>query len=216
MDGKSIGKTERRICLKQQMIITLGREFGSGGHEIAEKLAAHYDLPMYDRDLLKKVAEQYDLEPETVARFDEKPKNKLFSRTEKGLSNSPEYNIAQMQFQFLRDRAEAGESFLVVGRCAETVLKDYAGRISIFVWGDDDKRVERIMGYFQISRKKAELLMRETDRKRRQYHDSYSEHKWMEADNYDLTINSSAMGVEKTAEILIHYIDARRQQEENA
>lgn len=195
--------------MSRQVIISIGREFGSGGHEIAEKLAEIYELPFYDRDLLKHVSEERNLHVESLRQFDEKPRNKWLTRTEKGLVSSPAYNVAQLQFQFLRDKAESGESFVIVGRCAETVLKEFEGLISIHVVGDMDKKIVRTAQRFQISEKKAEQMIEETDRQRKQYHDSYSDFKWGDAKGYDISINSSRLGIDGTVKILSQYIDAR-------
>lgn len=195
--------------MDRQIIISIGREFGSGGHEIAEKLAAIYGLPFYDRDLLKHVSEERNVHVDTLRKFDEKPRNKWLTRTEKGLVSSPAYNVAQLQFQFLKEKAASGESFVIVGRCAETVLKEYEGLISIHVVGDMDKKIARTVEQFQVSEKKAEQMIEETDRHRKQYHDSYSDFKWGDVRGYDLSINSSRLGIDGTVEILSKYIDAR-------
>lgn len=196
--------------MDRQMIISIGREFGSGGHEIAEKLAAIYDLPFYDRDLLENLSEERNLQVDSLRKYDEKPRNKWLTRTEKGLVSSPAYNVAQLQFEYLRDKAASGESFVIVGRCAETVLKEYEGLISIHLVGDLDKRIARTAERLQISEKKAEQMVGETDRLRKQYHDSYSNCKWEDARGYDITINTSRLGIDGTVEMLSKYIDARR------
>ncbi|MDY4971840.1 MAG: cytidylate kinase-like family protein [Lachnospiraceae bacterium] len=196
--------------MSQQIIISIGREFGSGGHEIAEKLAARFGFPMYDSSLLKSVSEKHNVELDILRKFDEKPKNKLLSRTEKGLSSSPEQVVAEMQFNFLRDKAASGESFVVVGRCAETVLKEYKGLIKIFVNADMDMRLRRTMESFGASEKKAKFMIREMDKRRKQYHNSHSDCKWGKAKSYDLTINSSRMGIDGTVELLAQYVDARK------
>ncbi|MDO5411303.1 MAG: cytidylate kinase-like family protein [Lachnospiraceae bacterium] len=193
--------------MEKQLILAVGREFGSGGHEIAEKLAAIYGLPLYDRNLLDTVAKECNLQPEMLKRFDEKPRNLLLSRKERGLSNSPEYNVAHLQFNYMKEKAASGESFVIVGRCAETILKEYEGLISIFVHGDIDKRIERISRTMKVSAKKAEQLVAETDRKRRHYHDSYCELKWGDARNYNIAIDSSVLGIDGTVELLKQYID---------
>lgn len=196
--------------MSQQIIISIGREFGSGGHEIAEKLAARYGIPMYDSSLLKNVSEKHNVELDVLKKFDEKPKNVFLSRTEKGLSSSPEQVVAEMQFNFLRDKAASGESFVVVGRCAETVLKSYKGLITIFVNADMDMKLKRTMESNGVSEKKAKFMIRETDKKRKQYHNSHSDCKWGKAKSYDLTINSSRMGIDGTVDVLAQYIEARK------
>lgn len=196
--------------MSQQIIISIGREFGSGGHEIGEKLAKKYGFPMYDSSLLKNVSEKHNVELDILRKFDERPKNIFLSRTEKGLSSSPEQNVAELQFNFLRERAALGESFVVVGRCAETILKEYKGLITIFVNADEDMKIKRTMESENVSEKRARFMTREIDKRRKQYHNSHSDCKWGKAKSYDITINSSRMGIEGTVDVLAAYIDARR------
>ena len=107
-----------------QLIISVGREFGSGGHEIAQKLSEIYNLPLYDRNLLKEVADTKNIDVNSLEEYDEVKKKRFFSRTVRGMSSSPEQAVAKLQFDYLRKKADNGNSFVVVGRCAETVLKD--------------------------------------------------------------------------------------------
>ena len=116
-----------------QLIISIGREFGSGGHEIADMLSKHYNLPLYDHNLLREVAAQINVNHDDLKDFDETKKTKLFSRTVRGMSSCPAHNVAQLQFDFLKKKADDGESFVIVGRCSETVLKDCPALISVFV-----------------------------------------------------------------------------------
>ena len=103
----------------KQLIISVGREFGSGGHEIAEMLAKKFDLKLYDKNLLQNIAQEKEVDAQNIEKYDEVPRNMLFSRTVKGYSNSMEENVAQMQFDYLKRKAKEGESFVVVGRCSE-------------------------------------------------------------------------------------------------
>jgi cytidylate kinase len=160
---------------------------------------------------LENISEKHNIELDVLKKFDEQPKKRLFSRTEKGLSNSLEHNVAQVQFQYLQDKAAAGESFVIVGRCAETILKEYKGLISIFVHADLEMRLKRTMESLEVSEKKAQMVIRENDARRKQYHNSYSDHKWGRAKGYDITISSSVLGIDGTVEILKKYIDARKE-----
>ncbi len=193
-----------------QTILSIGREFGSAGHEIAQKLADYYQLPLYDHNLLDEIAASKGLDSRELQGHDEVRRNRLFNRNVRGMDSSPAYNLALLQFDFLREKAESGESFVVVGRCSETVLRPYKGLISIFVLGDMDKKVARIMDLYHMNRKEAEEFIKEKDKRRKQYHNSHCELKWGDSRNYDLCINSSRLGVEETMRILVQYIDARR------
>lgn len=195
--------------MNKQLIISVGREFGSGGHEIAQKLADIYEIPLYDHNLLDKVAEAKDIDHQHLKEFDESKRNKLFSRTVKGLTNSPEQNVANMQFDYLKEKAKNGESFVIVGRCSETILKDYQGLISIFILGDPDVKAQRIMKLYNMSFSEAQNFMKEKDSKRKRYHNSHCEGKWGDSRNYDLSINSSKLTIEESIKIITDYIDVR-------
>lgn len=193
--------------MKKQIIVALGREFGSGGHEIAEKIANDLGLGFYDRNMLDEIAQEKGVVTEYLEKYDEKPRNRMFSRTVKGHTNSNEEIIAQMQFDYLTKKADTGESFVVVGRCAETVLKDREGLISIFVWGDQDKKLERVMEKYQLSQVDAEAKMTRHDKNRKHYHNRYSESRWGHARSYDICVNSSLLGTKRTAELLEEFIN---------
>ena len=197
---------------KKQLIISLGREYGSGGHVIAEALAKRFEIPFYDYHLIGEIAAGKKVDVKTLERFDELPKIPFFSRTVNGFSNSPQENLANMQFDYLRKKAASGESFVIVGRCSEDILKEYEGLISIFVLGDMEEKIKRIMDREDVDRLKAEGSIAYHDRKRKTYHNHFCRGKWGDSRNYDLSINSSKLGIDKTIDMLEDYI--RRRMEE--
>lgn len=196
--------------MKKQLIISVGREFGSAGHEIAELLSKHYEIPLLDHNLLDEIAAEKGLDASKLKHLDEKHKNLIFSRKVKGFSSSPEENLYLMQFDYLQKRAKKGDSFVVVGRCSEHVLKEYDCMISMFILGDKEKKNERICRLYQMTEANAERFRLEKDAKRKRYHNSYCEGKWGDSRNYDISINSSKLGVEETTKLLIDFIDKRR------
>lgn len=196
--------------MEKQLIISLGREFGCGGHIIAQQLAERYKIPLYDSNLLRDVAVEKEMNAEKLQKYDENPKNVLFTRTVRGYSSSPEENIARMQFDYLKSKADAGESFVIVGRCAESVLKGNPNLISIFILGDMEQKIVRTMESNNISKEKAVMLIEQQDKKRKTYHNHYCEGKWGDSRNYDLSINSSKLGLDETTRIIAEYIDSRR------
>jgi cytidylate kinase len=193
----------------KQTIIAISREYGSGGHDIAQCISEKFGMPLYDRSLLREIAQEIDMDPEQLQMFDEKPRNFMLTRTVGKYTNSMEDILSQMQFDFIREKAESGESFVIVGRCAESVLRGYEGVISIFITGDKDYKVKRIMEERNLEEQKAYDRMLQIDKKRRQYHNRYSGHKWGDSRYYDMCINGSDLGVEGTAEVLEQYISAR-------
>ena len=195
----------------KQLIISIGREFGSGGHEIAEHIARDLELPLYDYNLMRVIAEEKELsDTKELERYDELPRFPI-NISVRGFSSSPEHNFAIMQFNYLREKASAGESFVIVGRCAETVLKEYKCLIPIFILADQEKKVERIMNIYQLDKKEAERTVKEQNKKRRAYHNYYSTAKWGDSRLYDLSINSSKLGIEKTKDYIESFIGQRKE-----
>lgn len=195
--------------MAEQTIISVGREYGSAGHEIAEKIAKELGFKFYDRNMLDEIAQEKNIEVKYLEKYEEKPRNLILSRSVKGYSNSIEEVIADMQFEYLRKKADSGESFVVVGRCAEEVLKDKEGLISIFILGDREVKLNRIKEKFHIEETEALLKMRRHDKNRKRYHNRHSDGKWGDSRSYDLCVNSSKMGVDKTVDILVAYIRER-------
>lgn len=192
-----------------QIIISVGREFGSGGRVIAEKLSERFNLPLYDRHLITEIAEKMGMTYDDVEKYNESPRMKIVSRRVNGFSNSIEDNIAEMQFDIIDEKAKSGESFVVVGRCSETKLKKYPALISLFILGDMDKKIERVMNVYNLNEEDAKKFITKKDKKRKRYHNYHCQGKWGDSRLYDLSINSSKLGIEKTVDILEEYIKTR-------
>jgi cytidylate kinase len=195
--------------VSKQTIITVSREFGSGGHEIAEKIASDLGLKFYDRGMLDEIAHEMNVKVEVLEKYDEKPKNIMLSRKVGKYSSSMEEILAEMQFDFIRKKAEEGESFVIVGRCSESVLRNMQGLISIFVNGNKECKIERVMKKYTLSRPEAVRKMERHDYKRKKYHNRHSDHKWGDSRYYDICINSSPLGVPGTLRVLENYIQER-------
>lgn len=195
--------------MAKQFIITISREFGSGGHEIGRKLAEKLGIDFYDRKLLDQIAADMNMSVATLEKYEEKKKNVLFSRTVRGYSNSPEEIVAQLQFDFIRNLAKKGDSFVIVGRCAESVLRSRGDLISIFVTADNLAKVERVQKHFGLSAKDADKKRNRHDNNRKKYHNEHSEFKWGDSRGYDITINSSRLGVDGTVDALYRYCQDR-------
>lgn len=195
--------------MEKQIIITLGREFGSAGHEIGEKLAERLGISFYDRKMLDELAEKYKVDQGLLEKYDEKIKKPFFSRTVRGMSNSLEDLVFDMQSNFIKEKANSGESFILVGRCGEMLLGDREGHMSIFVLGDKEEKINRIVELYSLSRDDAYEKMRRHDKKRKAYHNSRCPGKWGDSRTYDLCVNSSRLGVEGTVDFLIDYINRR-------
>ena len=195
--------------MEKQLIISIGREVGSGGHEIAEKLAKHYNIPLLDKNILEKIAEKKNVDATDLKDVDKKFVFPLINRNVRGFSSSIQENVYLLQFEYLQEKAKAGESFVIVGRCGEDVLKEYDALVSIFVLGDKEVKKERIMKVYDKTEFMAERLMHEKDTERKRYHNSFCEGKWGDSRNYDISVNSSVLGLDATAELLIDFIDRK-------
>lgn len=192
-----------------QTIISVSREFGSGGHVMAEKIAKDHGLHFYDRRMLDEIANENNIHVEILEKYDEKPRNAFLSRRVGAFSNSMEEILAEMQFDYIQRKADSGESFVIVGRCAETILKDHEGLISIFVTGNNDCKLNRVKEVYHLNEAEAIAKMRRHDKKRKQYHNRHSNFQWGDSRHYDVCINSSRLGLDKTADALENYIKER-------
>lgn len=199
--------------MSHQIIISIGREYGSAGHEIAEQLSKELNIPLYDRKMLETIAQHSNLEKDYLKKFDEQPPKPVFSRTVRGFSNSLEDNLAQMQFAYLKALADKGESFIVVGRCSETILHEQKGLISIFILGDREAKIAHVQKKFNVSRSEAIAKINQHDKNRKAYHNMYSKYRWGDSRAYDLCINSSRLGNALTVDILKKYIEERMQEQ---
>ena len=196
--------------MEKQLIVSIGREVGSGGREIGEMIAKHYNIPLIDKNILEEIAEKKQVEAEHLKDIDKKYVTPIFKRTVRGFSSSVQDNLYLLQFEHLQEKAKRGESFVIVGRCGEDVLKEYDALVSIFVLGDKEVKRERIMRLYDKNEFTAERLMHEKDTERKRYHNCFCEGKWGDSRNYDISINSSVLGIEKTADFLIDFIDQKR------
>ena len=195
--------------MAEQIIISVGRERGSGGYDIAEHLAKVFGLELYDANILREIAVERNIDAETLAKYDEIPRKRFLSRNVRGYNNSPEENIANLQFEYLQRQAAEGKSFVVVGRCSEAVLKDCKGLISIFILADRQWKIDRVGRILKLSPTEAEAHINRHDKHRKDYHNYYCTGKWGDSRNYDISVNSSKLGVEETAVFLEGYVRER-------
>lgn len=189
--------------MKSQIIVTIGREFGSGGHYIAEKVAEKLGVTIYDKELLQKVIEHHGFTHDEIHKYDEKPTNFFLSRRVKNHSNSIEEIMAEKLFDFLQEKADSGESFVVVGRCSDYILKEYSNALRVFVLGDKEVKTQRVMDVLGVSKRKAHIMMKKMDKKRKTYHNHYSSIKWGDSRGYHMSINSSLLGLDGTADMIV-------------
>ncbi|MEE5993222.1 MAG: cytidylate kinase-like family protein [Oscillospiraceae bacterium] len=195
--------------MSNQLMISVSREFASGGREIAKVLAERFQINYYDRNLLDEIAAEKMGNIDKLRMFDEVPRHRFLTRTFRGMSSSPAENVAQIQFEYLMKKAESGESFVIVGRCADEVLSDYDSLVKIFVLADEECKIDRICESRNVNPDEARGILQRHDKMRRQYHNYFCDLPWGDSRGYDITINSSRLGIEKTADFLQDYVQAR-------
>lgn len=193
--------------MDKQIIISVGREFGSGGHIVAANLAKHFGLPLLDSNILAEIAKENNTSEDYLRKYDESARNLFFSRTVNGFSNSPEEVIAQMQFDYIKKKADACESFVVIGRCADWVLRDNPALVRIFILGDMEAKIKRTAERENISEDKAKSRIEQADKRRKYFHNTHSDNKWGDSRSYDITVNSTKMGLDGATELLIKYVE---------
>ncbi len=192
--------------MAEKVIICIGREYGSGGREIGEKLSEKLGIPCYDKVLLKQTAIDSGLAQSLFENADEKRTSWLLNgfcsgnpTADAAMIASMDYltndSLFMMQSRTIRKLASEG-SCIFIGRCAESVLENFEGVISVFIHADKDDRIERIMKRQNIDRRRAESLMNKIDKRRASYHNYYSEAKWGRSASYDMSISSSRFGIE--------------------
>lgn len=199
--------------MKKQIIVAIGREHGSGGHYIADLIARELGVKLYDKVSIEKEITSGGYSEELVSEMDEKPVNFFTSRRIGRFSNSLEVNVAEKTFAMLRSKAAEGESFVVIGRCGEQVLENNPNCISIFICGDPQFKLNRVMNKLGLNAEQAIEEIRNVDRSRKNYHNYYCDTKWGDARGHDLTVKSNVLGCERTVEMLVGYIRSFMEQD---
>ncbi len=196
-----------------KLIITIGREFGSGGREIARKVAELLGVKMYDKELIALIAKNSGMSEDVLHEVDETAVNSfLYALSSGAFSGAPFINtglsslpITDKAFincsQIIKEIAE-NESCVIVGRCAESILKGRDNLLTVFVYADMEQRIERICQHEHIEPDAAASVIKRADKKRASYHNYYSDTRWGARSAYDLCINSR-VGTDTAAEIIV-------------
>ena len=214
--------------MDKQYVIVIGRKFGSGGREIGERLAEKLGIPLYDKTILGKVAEEQKIDDSRLRAMDEYLNAHRFTniglQAKKALVNPANWfethpegiidreKVYEWQSDVIRRLAEAG-SCIIIGRCADEVLKDHPNRISLFITAPLSVREERIKSlYPNIWEEKHQTYrqyINQTDRLRSHYYNYHTGRDWGDIANYEMVLDSSKLGIPATAEFLAEYIKRR-------
>lgn len=197
----------------KKRIITISREFGSGGRAIGKGLAEQLGIAFYDKDIIARVAEETGFAKGFIEKKGEySPEKSLFSYAFVGRDStgaSVDDYLYSVQRRIILDIAEK-EACVIVGRCADYILREREDSIHVFIHGNMEEKTQRIQQLYQKTEKEAVKLMREMDKKRAINYQYYTDKKWGSVQNYTMTLNSSVLGFEKCIELI------RRAMEENA
>ena len=198
-------------------IITLGRQFGSGGQEIGEKVAKYFGIKCYDKELLSRAAKESGFCQEMMESHDERPTNSFlynlvmdtysFGYNTSAFMDMPiSHKVFLAQFDTIKKIADEAPC-VIVGRCADYALSEYNNCLNLFIYGNEDSKIKRIMKKYEVSEEKAHEMILKKDKQRQSYYNYYSSKKWGRADSYDLCLNSSKYGIEGSVKLIIQAVE---------
>ncbi len=197
-------------------IITLGRQYGSGGREIGQKIADHYGIPFYDNELITRAAKESGFAEETFAKAEDKATNSLLYSLAMGINVygnqdfgftglSLDDRIFLAQSDVIRKVADEGPC-VIVGRCADYVLKERENIVNLFVKASMSFRLERVVKEYGEEEKKAADIILKNDKRRANYYSYHVGEKWTDLNNYDLVIRSDFAGIEQSVKCICGYL----------
>ncbi|MBQ8655152.1 MAG: cytidylate kinase-like family protein [Clostridia bacterium] len=200
-------------------VITIGRQFGSGGHVVGEKLAERLGIPYYDKNLLAEASKDSGICEEMFEDHDEKPTRSLLFSLVTGMQLRGDASAMYMdmplnhkiflaQFDAIRRIASEGPC-VIVGRCADYVLRDKKEAVSVFVKADMESRKQRAIDLHGVSPDKAEEYVRRADKQRASYYNYYATSTWGDVNNYDLCVDTGKIGIDGAVDLLAEYIRLR-------
>ena len=200
-------------------VISIGREFGSGGKYIGQELAKRLHIKCYDNELLTKVSEDYNIDLEMLEKVDEKQKssfwysfatNYVFSDTNEVSPISANDNLFLKQAKVIEDLYNSGKSSIMIGRCSDYILKNRPNIIKIFIYSSDmNFKVNRKVNFENLDADTAEKKIQKVDKERAEYYKHFTNQTWGDRSNYDICVDTSQLGVEATIDLLEKYIHTR-------
>lgn len=204
--------------MNENFVINIGRQLGSGGHEVGLLLAAALNIDFYDKELIEMASEKSGLAKGLFEKMDEKTGRSMIHGifSMHSAVNNEVYagnylcneTLFKIQSDVIRELAEK-KSCLFVGRCADYILRDNERVVNVFIAADPSDRVKRVMQKQGLTAEKAEELIEKTDKKRSGYYNFYSNKVWGAAESYHLCINTSALGIEGTVNLVRHFVEEK-------
>lgn len=203
------------------VVITIGRQFGSGGHDVGKLVAEKLGIPFYDKEIVELAAKKSNLSADAVKEVDERATNSFLYTIAtgnygmRGINPILDYEMPLndrlflAQTQVIKELAEKG-SCVIVGRCADYVLEDEDVEVlSVFLHAPLDFRIARVMEAFDLPKSKAKDKAVKTDKRRRTYYDYYSDNSWGVMSNYDLCINTGKFGIDGAADVIAERVKSK-------
>ena len=200
-------------------VITIGRQYGSGGHDIGKLVAEKLEYVFYDKKLVEIAAKKSNISDETIENIDEKATSSLLyslvsgSYSMRGINGPLYYEMPLNDKLFIAQsdvikNVAAKDNSVIVGRCADYVLEGVEDieLINVFIYADMDTRIERVSKKYDLTPKQAKDKIQKSDKQRRTYYSYYSNRDWGKISNYDLCINTSKLDLEKAADMIVSYI----------
>lgn len=199
--------------MSEYKVITISRQFGSGGHEIGEKLAARLDIPLYDNQLVSLAARELGFAEEHVERADESALDSFLAAYNVAPLSYPSFinttsymqsldiQVYQKQSEIIRTLADKGPC-VIVGRCADHILKDRVDCINVFICAEKEDRIKRIAERYDLTGRKAAERIRKTDRERKFYYETYTGLEWGSIYSHQALLNVSLLGIDKVVDLL--------------
>lgn len=199
----------------KNFVITIARGFGSGGKTIGRLLAQRLDIDYYDNDLIRLASEESGINIELFGKSDERVKTNLFKKysgsygedvippdSDEFVSND---NLFNYQAKIIRSLAEK-QNCIIIGRCGDYILKNHPNTIRLYVYADHATCIENVMDIYGVSPKQAAKRIEEIDKARANYYKYYTGGTWSDVSNYDLCINTTDIGFEKSVDVILSYM----------
>lgn len=204
---------------EKRVIISIGRQYGSGGAEIGAKLAKELGISFYDKNILRMNSDESGIKESYFYLADERAGNKLLYKIISSMTpekKAPSFgadlisadNLFRFQSEVIRKLAEA-ESCVIIGRCADYVLQGTEGLVRIFLYADMESRMNRIVEKGICSKEEASRMVKRMDRERRDYYRYYTGKEWSSIENYDILLNTEKLGIDGTIQAIKNYIELR-------
>lgn len=201
-------------------VITISRQYGSGGREIGEKLAKELGIPFYDNELITRAAKESGFAESAFANAETKATNSLLYSIAMGMSAYGSHEIGYTslslddrifiaQSDVIRNLAKEGPC-VIVGRCADYILKDMENVVNVFIWADIKYRVKRATTLYDLPVNKAEESIYKADKRRANYYNYHANEKWGKAENYHISIRSDYVGIDEAVQVIKQYITSKK------